>query len=193
MGISNDDFQDPIDRIQNKLNKTPHKITELQEEIFRLKTENSKYKEMSKALGFISLWCSSLLNEDLEKEDTLSELASFLRLKYLVLWEECGDTMNPVFQCGSGKKVDLKPLRIGKEIAGSTNVIGKIRIFDIENCSINVKEGLWVKGKSLISIPIKKSEKSYVLEACEFFDGMPLKKNTFELLEILAPWTVLGK
>ncbi len=193
MDISNEDFQDPIERIQKKINQTPEKITEMQEEIFRLKTENSKYKEMSKALGFISLWCASLLNGDLEKKETLAELSSLLRLRYLVLWEEDNEKMVPIFQCGSGKKVDLKPLRIGKEIAGSTNVIGKIRIFDIESCSINVKEGFWAKGKSLISIPIKKGKTSYVLEACDFFDGMPLKKNTFELLEILAPWTVLGK
>tara|TARA_B100000029_G_scaffold252399_1_gene249304 strand:+ start:2480 stop:2926 length:447 start_codon:yes stop_codon:yes gene_type:complete len=148
---------------------------------------------MSKALGFISLWSTSLLNGELEKEETLLELSSLLKLRHLVLWEEQGEVMSPIFQCGSGKKIDLKPLRVGKEIAGSTNVIGRIRFFDSENCSINVKEGFWSKGKSLISIPIKKGIKSYVLEASDFFDGMPLKKTTFEILEILAPWTVLGR
>ncbi|MBD62037.1 hypothetical protein CL645_04200 [bacterium] len=192
MNVLNRDYEDPIKKIQQKIDKVPSKITELQEEIFRLKTENSKHKETAKAFAFISLWTENLLNGTLENKETLSELASFLKLKHLVLWQEEEELMNPVFQFSATKKINLEPLRIGKEIAGSTNVIGKIRIFDLEDCSIAVKENMWAEGKTLISIPIKTQTGSYVLEACDFFDGMPLKKQTFEILEVLAPWTVLG-
>ncbi len=193
MNVLNRDYEDPIKKIQEKIDKVPSKLTELQEEVFRLTTENAKHKEVAKAFAFISLWTESLLKGDLERKDTLFELASFLKLKHLVLWQEKDELMHPVFQFSSAKKINLEPLRIGKEIAGSTNVIGKIRIFDLEDCSIAVKENVWTQGKTLISIPIKTKTDSYVLEACDFFDGMPLKKQTFEVLEILAPWAVLGK
>ena len=192
-GVGGSPEEDVLARVQARLEATPQAVSELREEIRRLRGEGNRLRRAAALVGLIHHWSEALLEGDLDIKEVLASIASNQGLRHLLLWAKDGSAFKVVGRAGSGGMVETVPLRVGKEIAGATWAIGMPRFFrDLTMAPTAVQRALWAKGKSLLSLPVKGRAGGWVLEVMDHLDGSPLGQRAVDEIPILAPWVGLA-